>query len=289
METKSLVAANTKGTKVLLLRLRTLELLRDYRRLTVRMAYYRLISADDYPNDREFYKRLQYSLKRLRKLLPEARLKLEDPTRQVSVPIPPSPDVELWVEKQSLQFVLQGLASKYHIPVLALRGFGSLSMFRKALQRAAKKKVTKILYVGDFDPSGLLIEEVAAKEMKMAKFERVAVTPEQAKKYRLPSVRVKKSDSRARKYIEKHGDEAWEAEALPPKALLHIVERAFRENLSEKFLKEISLEDEVARMTRPLERQLVGKIRAEAMELVRKGATKDSILARLKRRFEIRA
>jgi hypothetical protein len=44
-----------------------MDLLLKYATITVRMVFYRLVSIFDYPNDRRFYKRLGYSLKRVRK------------------------------------------------------------------------------------------------------------------------------------------------------------------------------------------------------------------------------
>lgn len=146
-ETKRLVFDVTKGQHVLLLRLRILELLSSYSKLTVRMLFYRLVSLYDYPNDRRFYKRLQYSLKRLRKAVPEVGAKFEDPTRQVSTPLTPRPKIELWLEKSSLEFYLKKIADRYHVPTLSERGFGSATMFRKAVERATRRGVEKIAWL----------------------------------------------------------------------------------------------------------------------------------------------
>lgn len=98
-ETKQLIAAITKGRGVLLLRLRVMDLLLSYSTITVRMLYYRLVSLFDYPNDRNFYKRMGYSLKRIRKLFPDVNQKFRDPTRPLRFPAMPTPGIELWIEK----------------------------------------------------------------------------------------------------------------------------------------------------------------------------------------------
>ncbi len=284
--TQQLIRRITKGKGVLLLRLRIMDLLLNYASITLRMVFYRLISIYNYPNDRRFYKRLGYSLKRIRKLLPEVNQKFEDPSRPVRIPGIPNPKLELFLEKASLEYFLRKVTDRYHVPTLAEKGFGSLSMFRKAIERARKRAVKKVLFVSDHDPSGLKIEEVTRKELPLI-VERIALTMEQIKKYRLPAIRVKRSDSRAKKYIEVYGDNAWEVEALPPKALLRIVEQKLTENIPKEFLDELRLRAKVEKITRPLERKLIEKIRTEAARLKKEGKTDEKILERLIKEFTI--
>jgi len=286
-QTKYTVAMATKGIRVLELRLRILDLLRGYDVLTVRMLHYRLVSTFDYPNDRNFFKRTQYSLKVLRRLFPELRAKFEDPTRQVSNPMMPRPGIELWHEKSSLEVFSRRLAERYHVPTLAERGFGSLTMFFKAVVRAKKRGVRKILLLTDHDPSGLLIDRITRREMPI-EVERIALTMEQIRRYRLPPLRVKRSDSRAKEYIRKFGDNAWEVEALPPKALLSIIRKKIVENLPKGFLEGLKSQEEAARIVRPLEREMVRGLREEAMKMRRKGLSAQQILSALRRRFRPR-
>ncbi len=281
---KQLIAGISKGHRVLLLRLRIIELLHSYASITVRMVFYRLVSLYNYPNDRSFYKRLGYSLKRLRKLFPEVNEKFEDPTRPVRGIRMPNPKLELWLEKLSLEFFLRRLAEKYHVPTLAERGFGSITMFHRAVERAARRGVRKILFISDHDPSGLKIEEVTRREMSIH-IERIALTMEQIRKYRLPSIRVKRKDSRAKRYIAKFGDNAWEVEALPPRVLLRIVEEKLTENIPEAFLEELRLKEEAEKVTRPFERRLIEEIRSDAVEMKREGVSDAEILRRLREKY----
>lgn len=252
------------------------------------MVHYRLVSVSNYPNDRKFYKRLQYSLKKLRKLFPQVNQKFEDPTRPVRVLRMPNPKIELWVEKSSLEFFLRNLAEKYHVPTLAERGFGSLSMFRKAVVRAKRRGVKRILFVSDHDPSGLEINKVTVREMPV-EVKRIALTLDQVKKYRLLPIKVKRKDSRAKKYIEKYGDKAWEVEAIPPRSLLYIVEKKLIENIPQKFLEQLRVEKEAAKIIRPLEKQILGRLRSEAITLKQKGMSKGEIFRRLTKKFRFGA
>lgn len=199
---EKIIRENTKGARLVLFRSRILFVLSQFKKLIVRMLFYRLVSLYDYPNDRNFYKRLEYSLKVLRKLFPELNEKFDDPTRRINLPPLSDSKIELWLEKSSLEYFLKDLARKYRIPTLAERGFGSITMFVRAIERARKRGVKKILLVSDHDRSGLLIGEITKKEMLPVEVERIALTDEQLKRYRLPSISVKQSDSRAKKYIE---------------------------------------------------------------------------------------
>jgi DNA topoisomerase VI subunit A len=80
------IRENTKSARLVLFRLRIIYALSQFKKLTVRMLFYRLVSVYDYPNDRNFYKRLEYSLKVLRKLFLGLNDKFDDPTRKVSLP-----------------------------------------------------------------------------------------------------------------------------------------------------------------------------------------------------------
>ncbi|MCP8312923.1 MAG: hypothetical protein H3Z53_00915 [archaeon] len=230
--------------------------------------------------------RLGYSLKRLRKYFPDVHRKFEDPSRPIRIPWLPIREIELWLEKSSLEFFLRRLAERYHVPTLAERGFGSLSMFRKAIERAKRRGVRKVLLISDHDPSGLKIDEVTKREMPI-EVERIALTMDQIRKYRLPSIRVKRKDSRAKKYIGKFGDNAWEVEALPPRTLLHIVEHELRKNIPREFLEELRLTEEVFKITKPLEKRLVERLREEAIKLKQEGISDEEILRRLKRKYGI--
>ena len=131
-----------------------------------------------------------------------------------------------------------------------------------------------------------LIDLVTKREMPI-EVERIALTMDQIKKYRLPPLRVKRKDSRAKKYIEKFGDNAWEVEALPPRALLYIVQHELRKNIPKEFLEELRLAEEVVKITKPLEKRLVEGLRAKAIKLKQEGIPDGEILLRLKRKYGI--
>jgi hypothetical protein len=109
------------------------------------------------------------------------------------------------------------------------------------------KKPTTILYLGDHDPSGRAIEEQAGTRIQeylsrewfedtsspatdvppnlVFQVQRLAIHPEDIEMFKLPPLRMKTkddgryADSRGRAFVEHHGEETVELDALPPTEL----------------------------------------------------------------------
>lgn len=278
----------TKGRASILLEWRILKTAKHYTRLTVRQLYYILISKYRYPATRNFYKRLNYHLTKMRRLNPRLHAKFIDPTRHFILAPLPYPRIELWVEKDSIRNFLGRLAARYRLSIQVLRGFASLSMYRKALLRAAKRNVKKILYIGDFDPSGLLIEKVAEKEMDI-EIKRIALTLEQVKRFRPPSRPVNRKDSRARDYIAKYGDRCWEVEALRPRTFFRLVEEKLRESVPPEHLAEAEARELAARIARPVTERMRKMIEREVFRLLEAGRSEEEIRAQLASKYGLRS
>jgi len=282
-----------KGRSNALLVWRILKTVKGYTRLTVRQLFYILISRfpRDYPATRAFYKRLDRYLAKIRRVNPEVHEKFIDPTRQFVIPPLRFPRIELWCEKDSIRNFVGKLAVKYRLGIQVLRGFASLSMYRRALERARKRGVTMVLYIGDWDPSGLLIEQVAQGEMDHEmgiKFVRLAITMEQIKRFRPPSRAVNIKDSRAKEYIEKYGDRCWEVEAIRPRTLLKLIEKGLRENVPPEFLVEAEARERAARVAHPVTEKLRKAIEREVLRLLAKGVPEEEILTTLSEKYGVR-
>ena len=81
-----------------------------------------------------------------------------------------------------------------------------------------------MFFLGDHDASGRDIERDWKKRLLdngSGPFElrRLAIHPEDIAKFNLPPQRVKSTDSRARKFIKKYGQQCVELDALPPTEL----------------------------------------------------------------------
>jgi len=280
-----------KGRKNALLVWRILKTVKGYTHLTVRQLYYIIISRFKYPATRAFYKRLDRYLAKIRRVNGEVHKKFIDPTRPFAVPPLRFPKIECWVEKDSIRNFIGKSAVKHRLGIQVLRGFASLSMYRRALDRARKRGVTMVLYIGDWDPSGLLIEKVAKGEMdhKMGiKFVRLAITMEQIKKFRPPSRPVNVKDSRAKEYIEKYGDRCWEVEAIRPRTLFKLIEKGLRENVPPEFLVEAEAREEAARLARPVTERLRKTIEGEVLRLLEAGVPEEEVLARISEKYGVK-
>ena len=73
--------------------------------------------------------------------------------------------VEVWLEKDTTAFLVQDITNKYRAPLRISSGHFSRSfLYKAAKELSTVEKSTVVLYLGDFDPSGLDIERAAKRE-----------------------------------------------------------------------------------------------------------------------------
>ncbi len=146
--------------------------------------------------------------------------------------------LEVWLEKDALSGIFQRMLRPFYISLCPARGFSSVSFLNdlrnRILSSQKKGQQAIMLYFGDLDPSGDIMlpsmKTTLEGEMEVTgiKYDPVALTPEQIKQYNLPvkMASAKKTDSRYKKFREKHGDQAVELDALSPKQLEEIIAKA---------------------------------------------------------------
>jgi ParB-like chromosome segregation protein Spo0J len=136
--------------------------------------------------------------------------------------------IEIVGEKNTVAGILRPVAMRYNIPLTTARGFSSLDPRFQMVKRFKKSGKQKLILIvlSDFDPSGESIFESFVKSLRgdfgIYNFEpiKAALTPEQISRYQLPpGIQAKKTDSRAKKFIEQYGPDVYELEALPPRTL----------------------------------------------------------------------
>ncbi len=117
---------------------------------------------------------------------------------------------------------------------MVARGYASLSFLHTAAEAISELEVPTFIYhLGDFDPSGVNAGEKieqTLREMAPAAditFERLAVTPEQIRRWALPTRPTKASDSRAKGF----GAVSVELDAIEPSRLRDLVEAAIQRHL----------------------------------------------------------
>ena len=158
--------------------------------LTLRQLYYQLVSRDIIPNKQNEYSKLSTLLKEGRMAGIVDWDAIEDRLRKPSQPSHwKSPQsiinacieqyrkdrqkgqdiyLEVWVEKDALSGVLKRVTEKFGVPIMVNRGYSSASAmfdsferFKKALK---KGREAKVIYLGDFDPSGVdMIRDIKSR------------------------------------------------------------------------------------------------------------------------------
>lgn len=162
--------------------------------------------------------------------------------------------VEVWIEKDALKGVVEGVCSRLDVSYFSCRGYTSSSEMWAAAMRLAKYEKTgqrvKIIHLGDHDPSGIdmtrdIEDRLQLFRSKPIEVKRIALNMNQVKRYKCPPNPAKLSDGRAAKYIEQYGPDSWELDALEPKVIENLIEAAIREEREEDFWQE-SVEKEEA-------------------------------------------
>jgi hypothetical protein len=230
--------------------------------LTVRQLYYQCVARDMLANTERNYKMLS-------ELVNNARLAglldwdaIEDRTREfVKRPSWDGPreivegaaeqfHMDMWehqdhrvyliVEKEALAGVFGRICRKYDVPLLAARGYPSVSVLRDFAERFIKPHVEEgqtqvILHFGDHDPSGIdmtrdLIERIALLSagekigIGMFTLDRLALNIAQVRAQKPPPNPAKMTDSRFNSYRRLFGTKSWELDALNPAYLSKLAE-----------------------------------------------------------------
>jgi hypothetical protein len=221
--------------------------------LTLRQLYYQFVSRGLIPNRQQEYKRLG-------DIIGQARLAglldwdyINDRTRNLrELAHWSSPNdilsavarqyrermwenqrhhIEVWIEKDALIGVIEGVCNGLDLPHFSCRGYTSISEVWSAARRLERAieagQECLIVHLGDHDPSGIdMSRDIEARlrlfiegdgfEADMLTVDRVALNFDQVARYNPPPNPAKLTDSRAVGYIERHGDESWELDALEP-------------------------------------------------------------------------
>jgi hypothetical protein len=164
---------------------------------------------------------------------------------------------EVWIEKDALVGVIEGVCNELDVPHFSCRGYTSQSEMWVAAQRlrrqCAAKKTCTLFHLGDHDPSGMDMTRDIQDRLTMfgarVEVKRLALNMEQIEQYDPPPNPAKLSDARAQGYIDEYGDESWELDALEPNVIVELVREAILEVRDEDLWTGRSTEEEEARST----------------------------------------
>lgn len=143
------------------------------------------------------------------------------------------------VEKAALEGVLGPVCRRWDVPLLAARGYPSVSIVRELvlehiLPAVQNGQYVTILHFGDHDPSGidmtrdlrerceLFLSGDSEGEWDAADWltvKRCALNMDQVRVLKPPPNPAKVTDSRFIGYQREFGDESWELDAIEPRAL----------------------------------------------------------------------
>ena len=149
--------------------------------------------------------------------------------------------VEVWCESRSLAGVLGQVCREYVVPLFPSGGFASLSFLYQAAAHIqdSERAHAVILYVGDYDQAGVLIDKSIEGRLRTflaswggeLTFHRLAVNDDQIDRMGLPTRPPKGSDTRSPEVTR-----AVEAEAIPAPAMRGIVSSSLQELIPERVL-----------------------------------------------------
>ncbi len=142
---------------------------------------------------------------------------------------------EVWIEKDALVGVIEGVCEDHDVPFFSCRGYTSQSELWRAGQRlieyAEDGKIPVVIHLGDHDPSGIdmtrdIYDRLDLFVSSYGSFEvrRIALNMNQVNQYNPPPNPTKFTDSRASGYIQSFGTSSWELDALDPPVLTALIE-----------------------------------------------------------------
>ena len=138
------------------------------------------------------------------------------------------PHVEVWVESRSLAGVLRGECQALAVSLYPCGGFTSATLAYEAAQfmNQLEPERVVVLYVGDYDPAGVLIDKSLETELRrhvtaQLEIRRLAINESQIAAYDLPT-KPRKLGDRRRLDVQA----TVEAEAMPAKEIRAIVREA---------------------------------------------------------------
>lgn len=269
-----------------------LKLIEEFSPRTLRAYYYQLVVMGVFPNNESSYVSLVTLMgdARRNKIIPYDAF--VDSSRPLHLEVPDydmqdyvdsfrpyrsdwwkdqEQRITLWIEKDALMNVVEPIAHKYHVDLYCGKGGVSLTRVYEAAQRINDNgQDALILYMGDFDPTGIDIENSLFKEMGELhdchpEHERIAVTYDQAKEFEElglsnpvkdatsksenPNAAQKRGvagyNQKAAKHREKYGNLSVEVDAFNPKQLQDLVSKAIEAHCDMAQMRERQAADEV--------------------------------------------
>jgi hypothetical protein len=235
--------------------------------LTARQLFYQFVSRDWLPNTHKSYKNLYTVVAKAR----DAGLidwdAIEDRTREVlrfsswqnpaaiinssasryreDLWAEQSYRPEVWIEKDALLGVIEGVCREFRVPYCATRGNASATLVYEAGTRFARYHwvdglTPVVLHLADHDPNGIdmtrdLQDRLRRYARREVEVRRIALTMEQVEEHNPPPNYVKEEDTRTGSYRDQFGtDECWELDALSPTVIADLIRSEVEELIDDE-------------------------------------------------------
>jgi hypothetical protein len=140
---------------------------------------------------------------------------------------------EVWIEKEALLGVVEGICTQYRVPYFAHRGNNSQTLQYQAGKRfagyLARGLIPLVLHGADHDPNGIdmtrdIRERLALYARHEIEVRRIALNMDQVRQYRPPPNFAKEADRRFAGYVRQFGTrECWELDALSPTVIADLI------------------------------------------------------------------
>ena len=250
-----------------------IDVLKEYRPMTVRQLFYRMVSMGAIDKTENQYNntviRLLSQMRRekiipfswiadstrwMRK--PDSFSSLEEALHQTAQTyrraLWDNQDayVEIWLEKDALAGVIYEETEQWDVPLMVTRGYPSLSFLASAAEAIAGcGKPVFLYYLGDHDPSGVDIPRKVERDLRAFApgadiyFRTVAVTPGQIEEWGLPTRPTKKTDSRSKNFK----GESVEVDAIGPAILRELVRDCISDHVDTDALNVLEVAEESER------------------------------------------
>jgi hypothetical protein len=142
--------------------------------------------------------------------------------------------VEVWSEKGTVRGTLRPVLDEYGVTFRVMHGYASATAVYQAARESEHLTVPLlVLYVGDWDPSGLHMSNIDLPSRlreygARIELRRVALSGDDVTYGDLPSfaAETKQGDARWRWYTDRYGPACWELDALSPVLLRDRVREA---------------------------------------------------------------
>ena len=140
---------------------------------------------------------------------------------------------EVWIEKNALIAVIEGVCTELRVPYFATIGNNSQTLQYQAGKRFRQYSdqglIPLVLHLADHDPNGIdmtrdNIERLALYAWQEVEVRRIALNMDQVRQHNPPPSFVKDGDTRTSGYRERFGtDECWELDALSPTLIADLI------------------------------------------------------------------